>query len=209
MTEMLSFPVQGLTSGQAYKLISATVTPRPIAWVSSLQPSGQVNLAPFSSYTFISYTPPKVLISVGPGTEFLKDTLTNITARGEFCVSSATPEKIEPVVASAYQYPHGTSEVDEIGIDMQAAEMIETPFVAGSAIAMECRLDRILEVGDDDAHRLIIGTVICFHVDPAIWRGDRIDPTAYRPLGRIGGPLYLTRGDILHAPTPREPFTKR
>jgi flavin reductase (DIM6/NTAB) family NADH-FMN oxidoreductase RutF len=70
---------------------------------------------------------------------------------------------------------------------------------------MECRVDRIVEVGDDDRHRLIIGTVVCFHIDEAIWQGDRIDPAAYQALGRIGGPLYVTRGEILKMAAPRAP----
>ncbi|MEZ5805138.1 MAG: hypothetical protein R3E51_17165 [Rhizobiaceae bacterium] len=78
----LAFESDKLTSDQAYKLISATVTPRPIAWVSSRNGSGAVNLAPFSSYTFISYTPPKVLDQRRASkTESLKDTLVNVGDR--------------------------------------------------------------------------------------------------------------------------------
>jgi flavin reductase (DIM6/NTAB) family NADH-FMN oxidoreductase RutF len=208
-TAALSFESATLTSDQAYKLISATVTPRPIAWVSSRNEAGAVNLAPFSSYTFISYAPPKVLVSIGPGTENLKDTLVNIDAGREFCVNAVTRDLLDPVVSSAFAYPRETSEADENGVAMAPARLIGTPFVAEAAIAMECRLDRIIEVGDLDAHRLIIGDVVCFHVDPAIWRGDRIDPTLYQPLGRIGGPLYVTRGEMLTAPTPRTRPWKR
>jgi flavin reductase (DIM6/NTAB) family NADH-FMN oxidoreductase RutF len=199
----LAFESDKLTSDQAYKLISATVTPRPIAWVSSRNGSGAVNLAPFSSYTFISYTPPKVLISVGPGTESLKDTLVNVGDTGEFCVNAVTQDLLDPVVNSAYAFPPDASEAAELRVAMQPSRLIGTPFIADAVIAMECRLDRIIDVGDLDAHRLIVGTVVCFHVREAVWQGDRIDPSLYRPLGRIGGPLYVTRGDMLNAPTPR------
>lgn len=202
---MIVYETQALNSDSAYKLISATVTPRPIAWVSSLNAAGGVNLAPFSSYTFISYSPPKVLISIGPGTDKLKDTLVNAGARGEFCVSSVTPDFLKAMANSSFAYENGQSEATELGIDLAPARLIETPFVAGAAVAMECRVDRIVEVGDDDRHRLIIGTVVCFHIDEAIWQGDRIDPAAYQALGRIGGPLYVTRGEILKATAPRVP----
>ncbi|MCO5082378.1 MAG: flavin reductase family protein [Rhizobiaceae bacterium] len=201
--DTLVFESDKLTSDQAYKLISATVTPRPIAWVSSRNGNGTVNLAPFSSYTFISYTPPKVLISVGPGTESLKDTLVNVGDTGEFCVNAVTQDLLEPVVNSAYAFPPDASEAAELRVAMQPSRLIGTPFIADAVIAMECRLDRIIDVGDLDAHRLIVGTVVCFHVREAVWQGDRIDPSLYRPLGRIGGPLYVTRGDMLNAPTPR------
>lgn len=205
----LTLESAALTSDEAYKLISASVTPRPIAWVSSRNARGAVNLAPFSSYTFISYTPPKVLISVGPGTERLKDTLVNIDATGEFCVNAVTRDLVDPVVKSAFAFPLQESEADSLDVAMHPARLVETPFVADAAVAMECRLDRIIEVGDLDAHRLIIGTVVCFHVRRDIWQGDRIDAELYQPLGRIGGPLYVTRGEMLNAPTPRTRPGKR
>jgi flavin reductase (DIM6/NTAB) family NADH-FMN oxidoreductase RutF len=199
------FPTRDLSSTQAYKLISAAVTPRPIAWVSTLAETGAVNLAPFSSYTFVSYTPPKVLISIGPGTDVLKDTLSNIVRRREFCVSAVTLELLDPMVQSSFAFGSDESEAELLGIPLQVGRLLTTPFVAAAPLAMECRLDRIVDVDDDDAHRLVIGTIEAFHVDDAIWHGNRIDPTRYRTLGRIGGPLYVTRGEIVEAPAPRRP----
>lgn len=196
---MISISSNGLNENQSYKLISAAVTPRPIAWTATLDTGGAVNIAPFSSYTFISYSPPKVLISVGPGTDVLKDTLINARERREFTVSAVTPELLQSVVDSSHAFPPGHSETAELGIAMARSSEIETPYVADAQVAMECRLDRIMDVGDDHAHRLIIGDVVCFHIAEELWRGDRIDPVAYASLGRIGGPLYVTRGEILRA----------
>jgi len=201
--QMLRFDVGALDESQSYKLISAIVTPRPIAWVASCNPDGGVNLAPFSSYTFVSYNPAKILISVGPGVDVLKDTLVNIQARGEFTVSSVTPEFLEPMADSSFAYDNEESEAEILGIALEQASSVATPFVAGVVAAMECILDQIIEVGDRDRHRLIIGTVNCFHVDPAIWNTDRIDPKRYKPLGRIGGPLYQERGEIIVRPAPK------
>ncbi|MBN9257992.1 MAG: flavin reductase family protein, partial [Mesorhizobium sp.] len=78
---MITIPTHDLDENRSYKLISAAVTPRPIAWTATLDGRNGVNLAPFSSFTFISYLPAKVLISVGPGTDVLKDTLANAMAR--------------------------------------------------------------------------------------------------------------------------------
>jgi flavin reductase (DIM6/NTAB) family NADH-FMN oxidoreductase RutF len=158
-----------------------------------------VNLAPFSSYNFISYSPPKVLISIGPGTEKLKDTLTHIVARREFCISAVTRDLLEPMVQSSFAYHPHESEAELLQVPMARSSLVDTPRVATACLAMECRLDRIVDVEDDDLHRLVIANVECFHVSEEIWAGDRIDPERYRPLGRIGGPLYLTRGEILRA----------
>lgn len=196
---MISISANGLDEDQSYKLIAAAVTPRPIAWTATLGIGGIINIAPFSSFTFISYSPPKVLISVGPGTDRLKDTLVNVAERREFTVSAVTPELLRPMVDSSHPFEPGVSEAAELCIAMARSNEIETPFVAAAQVAMECRLDRIVEVGDDHAHRLIIGDVVCFHIADTLWRTDRIDPVAYASLGRIGGPLYVTRGEILRA----------
>ena len=196
---MITIPTRDLDETRSYKLISAAVTPRPIAWTATLAEDGGVNLAPYSSFTFISYSPAKVLISVGPGTEVLKDTLANAMARGEFSISSVTPDLLQPMVDSSHSFASDVSEAAALGIALAPATVIATPYVRVAAVAMECRLDRVIEVGDEHAHRLIIGDVVCFHVADALWQGDRIDPVAYTSLGRIGGPLYVTRGETVRA----------
>ncbi|MDQ6432544.1 flavin reductase family protein [Mesorhizobium sp. LHD-90] len=196
---MITIPTQGLDENRSYKLISAAVTPRPIAWTATLSEGGGVNLAPYSSFTFISYSPAKVLISVGPGTDALKDTLANAIARREFSISSVTPDLLQPMVDSSHPFAPDVSEAAALAVALSPGTVIATPFVRDAAVAMECRLDRIVEVGDEHAHRLIIGDVVCFHVAEALWQGDRIDPVAYASLGRIGGPLYVTRGETVTA----------
>lgn len=201
---MIQFLSDTLDENQSYKLVSAIVTPRPIAWVGSLSASGVMNLAPFSSYTFISYNPAKVLFSAGPGGDELKDSVANTEARGEFTISSVTPEFLGQMVDSSFEFDPHESEAELLGIKLAQSTTIATPFVAGVAAALECKLDRIIEVGDADDHRLVIGTVTCIHVDPAIWARDRIDPKLFRPMGRIGGPLYQERGEIIVRPVPKE-----
>ena len=196
---MKTIHIRELDESGSYKLISAAVTPRPIAWTATLGPDGSVNLAPYSSFTFISYSPPKVLISIGPGNVALKDTLANVAKRGEFTVSSVTPELLQPMVDSSHTFAAEVSEAAALDIALAPASVIETPFVRDAAVAMECRLDRIVDVGDEHAHRLVIGDVVCFHVADRLWQGDRIDAVAYASLGRIGGPLYVTRGEMLKA----------
>lgn len=201
--DMLSFPTDALDGAGSYKLVTAIVTPRPIAWLASLGPEGNCNLAPFSSYTFISYDPAKVLVSIGPGVEQLKDSLANIMAQGEFTVSAVTPDLLDPMVQTSANFPPETSEAAALGIAMQTSSHVRPPFVSGAPAAMECRLDRIIEVADADRHRLVIGTVVCFHVRPDVWAGDRIRIRSYAALGRIGGPLYQEAGEILHRPAPK------
>ena len=201
--QMLTFASEALDSAQNYKLITAIVTPRPIAWVASLNDEGACNLAPFSSFTFISYDPPKVLISIGPGGAQRKDTTRNIVTRGEFTVSAVTPELLRPMVNSSYAFDRDQSEAEVLGLALTPATQIATPYVATSPAALECKLDRVIEVGDNDQHDMIIGTVTAFHVDSKVWAKDRIDPKLYQILGRLGGAVYVERGRLISMAVPQ------
>jgi flavin reductase (DIM6/NTAB) family NADH-FMN oxidoreductase RutF len=204
---MIVLDAATLTPQQSYRLLAGAVTPRPIAWVSTLGPGGVVNLAPFSSYTFLAYEPPLIAISVGPGTAVLKDTLANLRANGEFVVNAVTAELVRPVAESSRRYPTGESEAEDLAIALSPCRHVAVPRVAASPIGLECLVHRIIDLNDADAHRLVIGRVVAFHIAEEIWAGDRIDPVAFAPVGRIGGPLYVRPGEIVRAePTKDERF---
>jgi len=207
---MITFEAEGLGPREAYRLLAGAVTPRPIAWVSTLGPGGIVNLAPFSSYTFLAYDPPLVGVSVGPGTSVLKDTLSHARAAGEFVVNAVTAELVQLVAESSRRYPPGISEAQDLGIELSPCRRVSVPRVAPSPLSLECLVHRIVELDDADGHCLVIGRVIVFHIAAEIWAGDRIDPLAFRPVGRIGGPLYVRSGEIVRGePTVDERFASR
>ena len=194
---MIAFEAEGLTSAQSYKLISGAVVPRPIAWVSSLNAEGKINLAPFSSFTFLTYDPPMVALSIGPGTEELKDTLVNVQARGELVINAVGVDMLRPMADSSRRYRPAVSEAEDLGIAMAPSRKLATPRIAAAPLALECRVERIIDMNDRDAHRLVIARVVVFQVAEAVWAGNRIDPFKYSPVGRIGGPLYVVPGEIL------------
>jgi flavin reductase (DIM6/NTAB) family NADH-FMN oxidoreductase RutF len=196
---MITFDGAALTPQQCYKLLAGAVVPRPIAWVSTLGADGLVNLAPFSSYIFLAYDPPLVGISVGPGTSTLKDTLAHARARGEFVVNAVTAELVCLVAESSRRYPPAISEAHDLGVELAPCRQVAAPRVAASPLCLECVVHRIVDLEDADAHRLLIGRVVVFHIAEEIWMGDRIDPVAFAPVGRIGGPLYLRPGEIIRA----------
>jgi len=203
MNQHIAIATEGLDGTAAYKLISGAVIPRPIAWVASLNDDQTVNLAPFSSYIFLTYDPPKVAISVGPSTVRFKDTLRNIERRGAFTVNSVAPDQLQVMAETSRPYPAGLSEADDLGIALSPSLNIAVPRIAASEIGLECVLERTIPLEDRDQHRLVIGRVVTFQIAPHVFQGDRIDPGAYRPVGRIGGPLYFMPGEIRHIrPTP-------
>jgi flavin reductase (DIM6/NTAB) family NADH-FMN oxidoreductase RutF len=166
-----------------------------------------INLAPFSSYIFLAYDPPLIGISVGPGTSELKDTLKHIRAKGEFVVNAVTAELVQAVAESSRRYPPDIGEAQDLGIDLAPCRRVAVPRVSASPLSLECVLHRMIDLEDANAHRLVIGRVIVFHLAEEIWKGDRIDPLAFRPVGRIGGPLYVRSGKIIRGkPTEEDRF---
>lgn len=208
MTSRIAIGAEGLDGTAAYKLISAAVVPRPIAWVASLNDDNTVNLAPFSSYVFLTYDPPKIGISIGPGTIRLKDTLRNIERNRTFTVNSVSAQQLKAMVETSRVYPAGHSEADDLGIALVPSLNIAAPRIAASEISLECEVERIEPLNDRDAHHLVIGRVVTFQIAPEIFNVDRIDPHAYRPIGRIGGPLYAMPGDIQHVQATPDPRFK-
>src|SRR3954454_25380355 len=128
----------------AYKLLTAVVVPRPIAWVTTVSADGVVNLAPHSFYTVACARPPIVqFTSVGAN-----DTLRNVVATGEFVVNLAYGPLLEAVNNSAAAFPHDQSEPAALGITMEPSVALRPPRVKDSPVSIECRLHSTVELGN-------------------------------------------------------------
>lgn len=192
---MIDLDAAGLSSQEAYRLLTCAVTPRPIAWVSTLNAAGAVNLAPFSCYTYVSPDPPLVLIAMG-GRAGGKDTLRNAQRTGEFTINTVDFALSRPMVDSSRRYPADISEAADLDVAMAPGCKVKVPRVSASLVALECVVHRVLEVGDGHHHSLLLGRVVCFRLAERIWTGEGIDMEAFRALGRLGGVLYARPGDI-------------
>lgn len=166
--------------GAIYPLLTASVVPRPIAWVSTLSADGIANLAPYSFFSVSSSNPPVVqFTSVGR-----KDSLRNIEATGEFVVNLATAHLAEEINASSADYDHGVSELEELGIASEPSEKVTPPRVAESPIAIEATLHRIVEVGNSF---VVMGRVVAIAVRPEFLAADGMPSfEAIAPLSRLG-----------------------
>jgi flavin reductase (DIM6/NTAB) family NADH-FMN oxidoreductase RutF len=189
-----------------YKLLIGSIVPRPIAFVSTLAPDGTANLAPFSFFTAISSDPPSICFS--PGHRFSdnarKDTFTNIEATGEFVVNVVTERILEQVNATSIEAPPEVDEFRESGLTPAPSLVVKPPRVLESPIGFECRLHQIISVGPDRAGGayLVIGIVVMFHVDEAVYDGGRIDVEKLRPVGRLAGIEFTTLGKRIALPRP-------
>jgi flavin reductase (DIM6/NTAB) family NADH-FMN oxidoreductase RutF len=182
-----------LSPADAYKLMIGIVVPRPIAWVTSINGHGLVNAAPFSAYTFCGKNPPMVCFNVGRRDEAFKDTAANVRASGEFVVNSVTVAAVEPMHETSAEYPAHRSEVEAVGLELLPSKLVKPPRIVLSPIHLECKLERIVQLGRD-RDELIIGEVVYFHVRDELIKDGKVSTEALDPLARLGGPRYATLG---------------
>ncbi|AHL75231.1 flavin reductase [Stutzerimonas stutzeri] len=181
-----------LTPAERYRWLTSTVTPRPIAWVSTRSREGVSNLAPFSFFQVISSEPPTLLINVGLKEGMPKDTARNAQDTGELVVQLVGAEQAEAMNASAAALPHGISEFEHCGIASESAKLVNVSRVREAPIAFECRVARILPYPAESPNcHLIFAEVLLAHIDDGVLdeRG-RIDPAKLDLVGRLGGVSY-------------------
>jgi flavin reductase (DIM6/NTAB) family NADH-FMN oxidoreductase RutF len=178
-----------LTSRDFYRLLTAVVVPRPIAWVSTTSAEGVDNLAPHSFFTVASVNPPIVqFTSVGE-----KDSLRNIRARGEFVVNLAPAGLMPEVNATGTNFPPDVSEFDAAGLTREAARTVGVPRVAESPVALECRLHAAMPIGDCV---VVFGEVTHAAVDSNILDGSHPRIELLEPLARLGLDEWGTTGSV-------------
>lgn len=181
-----------------YRLMTAVVVPRPIAWVSSLSEDGVVNLAPHSFYTVACARPPIVQFSsVGK-----KDTLRNVLATGEFVVNLAYAPLLEKVNNTAARFAPDQSEVERLGIEMEPSVRVTPPRVAGSPVAIECTVHSTKELGDST---VILGDVQLISVAKQVLVDGHPEFTLLDPLARLGKDEWALHSEVVAIPRPMRP----
>jgi flavin reductase (DIM6/NTAB) family NADH-FMN oxidoreductase RutF len=178
------------TPHDSYKLLINLVMPRPIAWVTSQNEQGAINLAPFSFFNAICGHPPYVIVSVSStDVGSPKDTANNIVLSGEFVVNLVTEELLAAMNITAADFPPGLSELAAAGLTPAASMRVKVPRVAESRASLECKLHSTLALA---GNTLIIGEVVMFHVADHLI-GQSFDVKGFAPVGRLGSPSAYCR----------------
>ncbi|MDX1688637.1 MAG: flavin reductase family protein [Candidatus Promineifilaceae bacterium] len=182
-----------------YKLLIGTVLPRPIAWVSSMDEEGNLNLAPFSYFT-VAATNPMTLIFCPqiPDGGRKKDTWRNIEQVPEFVVNITNEETAERMNLTATTLSAGESEFDWAGLTPAPSETVRVPRVAEAPVSYECTLQRIVTVGDGSpgTGAAIFGEVQCIHIRDDVYDGSYVTLDALKPIGRLAGSQYTRVTDL-------------
>ncbi|GJM19649.1 MAG: flavin reductase [Phycisphaeraceae bacterium] len=202
-----------LAIAERYKLLIGTVVPRPIAFVSTVSPEGQPNLAPFSFFNGVGSNPMTVLFCPAnnpDGSE--KDTLRNAKptsegGTGQFVVNLAVESYIRKVAAAADTYPYGESEFDAVGLTPAPSVTVAPPRVTESPAAFECETVQVIRTnpGEPAGGNIVIGRVThAFVRDDLVNERFHTDQEKLAAVGRMGGLRYCTTREQFELPPKRE-----
>ena len=190
--------VTGDPAVNTYRLLTAVVVPRPIAWVSTLDADGVVNLAPHSFYTVVCARPPIVMFSsVGK-----KDTLHNVRETGQFVVNLATARLLDQVNNSAARFAPGQSEPAHLGIELEASTRVAPPRVKAAPASIECTLHSTTELGDST---MVLGNVELVSVDQDVLVDGHPEFALLDPLARLGKDEWALHSEVISVTRPQRP----
>jgi flavin reductase (DIM6/NTAB) family NADH-FMN oxidoreductase RutF len=182
--------------GLPHSPFNAIVAPRPIGWISTRGSYGD-NLAPYSFFNAVAYTPPQVIFAGD-----MKDSIRNIQETGVFA-TNVVPESLwHQMNATSAHLPRGTDEFTHAGVDKSECTTINCPRVTLSPATLECRLQQIvtLEGGEDF---LVIGTVTGVHIRDEFLIDGRFDLTLFRPMARLGYKDYAVVTSVMALDRPK------
>jgi flavin reductase (DIM6/NTAB) family NADH-FMN oxidoreductase RutF len=188
-----------------YKLLIGLIVPRPIAFVSTVDPAGVRNLAPFSFFTCASADPPVIAFSpMVRGIGGTKDTLRNIRETREFVVNIVSEEIGAQMNLTSGEYPPEVDEFEVAGLTPLASDLVAPPRVKEAKASMECKLFQVVEVSQLRlGGSLVLGEVIRFHVEDSIVDRYRVDPDGLKAIGRMGGTAYSRTRDRFDMERPK------
>jgi flavin reductase (DIM6/NTAB) family NADH-FMN oxidoreductase RutF len=201
-----------LAHNDFYRLLIGAVAPRPIAWVSTVSATGQLNLAPFSFFNAICAKPP--LLAFAPGTRLrtvgettrgeTKDTLRNVRETGEFVVNVVTFDVAEAMNLSSGEYDSTVNEFELAKVTPRASQKVKPPRVEESAVSFECKVYQILDFSSPPhGGSLVIGEIVSIHIDEKHLKDGRLDPNSLDLIGRMGGNQYCRTTDRFEMMRPK------
>ncbi|OZG31158.1 flavin reductase [Williamsia sp. 1138] len=163
-----------------YKLITASIVPRPIAWVSSRNAAGVDNLAPFSFFS-VSSTDPLIVQFTAVGGKHSAD---NAAATKQYVINVATEPMMQQVNATSAGFDEDINEFEAVGVASAPATVVDCLRVRDSPVAIECELFQILQIGNS---QVVMGKVVAVTVDPAVAAADgHPDFAKLAPMARLG-----------------------
>ena len=192
---MLQIDPTQIATKDLHQYILGAVAPRPIAFASTISTDGIPNLAPYSFFNAFSSNPPILIFSSNRrvSNNTTKDTLKNVEDTGEVVINVVSHRIVRQMAVTSIEYPAPVSEFEKAGFTPLPSERVKPFRVAESPVHMECKVDRILPLGDKGgAGNLIICNIVLMHIDENVLNENgRIDPHKIDLMGRMGRFYYV------------------
>jgi flavin reductase (DIM6/NTAB) family NADH-FMN oxidoreductase RutF len=181
------------SSTSVYSTMVRAITPRPIAWVSTISPRGVTNLAPFSYFNGVCSQPAALMFSpVNKPDGTKKDTVLNIEANRQFVINVVPFSLAGEMSKTAGEFDYEVSEFEKAGLSEKPSTKVTPPGVAESPIQFECELIQIVPVSEGPlAANVVIGKIVFMTIDDQVLnREGKIDAEMLDTIGRMGGRSY-------------------
>ncbi len=192
---MPAFDPKSLPERDLYQLLVGLVTPRPIAFVSTLDANGIPNLAPYSFFNVFSSNPPTVIFSSNrkPVDLQLKDTLRNVEVTGEAVINMVSHAMLGQMAIASIAYPAEVNEFDKSGLTPIASDIVRPFRVKEAPAQLECKVQQIIPLGSGGgAGNLVVCEVVRIHISEQVMdESGRIDPQRMDIMGRLGRSFYV------------------
>lgn len=181
--------------------LQGAVGPRPIAFASTLDEQGRPNLSPFSFFNLFSSNPATLIFSPNRRVRdnTTKHTLENARKTGEVVINVVNYNIVQQASLSSVEYPEGVNEFTKAGLTQLASEMVKPFRVKESPVQFECKVNDIIELGQEGgAGNLIICEILVMHIDDSILNANGvIDPRKIDLVARMGGDWYTRAAEGL------------
>jgi flavin reductase (DIM6/NTAB) family NADH-FMN oxidoreductase RutF len=191
---MLTLNLKDLTPADTQNYLQHAVAPRPIAFASTIDEEGKVNLSPFSFFNLFSSNPPIVIFSPARRVRdnTTKHTLQNVLAVPEVVINIADYDMVQQMSLASCEFAKGENEFLKAGFTEEKATMVKPPMVKESRIKLECKVIEVKPLGTEGgAGNLVICEVLCMHIDESILdENKKIDQTKMQHVARLGGDWY-------------------
>lgn len=174
--------------------LQGTVSPRPIAFVSSIDKGGKVNLSPFSFFNMFSMNPPILVFSPSRRVRdnTTKHTLQNVQEVPEVVINIVSHRMVQQTSLASVEFPKGENEFTKAGFTQVTSERVKPPRVGESPASFECKVNQVISLGNEGGSgNLVICEILLAHFKDEIFdESGKIDPHKVDAVARMGGDYY-------------------
>ncbi len=192
--------------GLPHNPFKAIVSPRPIAWISTLDGQGFANLAPYSFFNAMADNPPIVVFGSTGGKSDqsqYKDTMSNIRETGEFVINIVPFELRDAMNKTSADLPADIDEFEAAGLEKADCKIVQPPRVAAAPAALECKLFKFVDLISENS-AMVVGEVVGVHMNDSNIVNGMFDVTTYNPLARLGYMDYSSVSEVFSLNRPKQ-----